>query len=110
MRVHNSYHISINCCNVSQFEAHIRSILNMEIPQPQMIKGEMHNIISNVQSYEKVIEELNYRKFPKNKIFYENYYKEPRGIRKIGHINVLDDDYSAISSIVGQEQTRFLSP
>ena len=30
--------------------------------------------------------------------------------RKIGHINVLDDDYSAISSIVGQEQTRFLSP
>ena len=26
LRVHNTYHISLDCCNISQFEAHIKYI------------------------------------------------------------------------------------
>lgn len=89
LRVHNSYHISLNCCNISQFEAHIRSILNMNIPIPKMVGGEMYNVISNMQNYKQIMEILKERNISKKNIFYHDYYKEPIGIRKIGHINVL---------------------
>ena len=89
LRVHNSYHISLDCCNISQFEAHIKSILNMNIPIPKMVNGEMYNIISNMQSYENIIEILKEKNVPKKNIFYHDYYKEPIGMRKIAHINVL---------------------
>ena len=69
LRVHNSYHISLDCCNISQFEAHIKSILNVNIPIPKMIEGKMYNIISNMQSYEEIIEKLKQQNVLK-KIFF----------------------------------------
>ena len=30
LRVHNTYHISLDCCNISQFELHLRSILDLK--------------------------------------------------------------------------------
>ena len=89
MRVHNSYHISLDCCNISQFEAHIRSILQMNIPTPNMYDGKMYNIISNMQTYDDVMKELKERNMANKNIFYKYYHKEPRKIRKIGHINVV---------------------
>ena len=38
LRVHNTYHISMDCCNISQFELHLRSILDLEIPKLNFIK------------------------------------------------------------------------
>ena len=38
----------MDCCNISQFELHLRSILDLEIPKLNFIKnGYMYNIISN---------------------------------------------------------------
>ena len=39
LRVHNTYHISMDCCNISQFELHLRSILDLEIPKLNFIKN-----------------------------------------------------------------------
>ena len=63
--VHNTYHISLDCCNISQFELHLRSILDLEIPKLYFTKeGYMFNLISNLQT-EKEIENL-YEKMKKN--------------------------------------------
>jgi len=90
LRVHNTYHISLDCCNISQFELHMRSILDIEIPKLYFIKnGYMYNIISNLQSEEDVLKI--YEQFKsKYKIQIKKYNKKPQGIRKIGHINFIE--------------------
>ena len=90
LRVHNTYHISLDCCNISQFELHLRSILDLEIPKLNFIKnGYMYNMISNLQTeddilpiYEKIKDKYN--------IKIKKYNKKPLGIRKIGHINFIE--------------------
>ena len=44
----------------------------------------MYNIISNMQTYEDIID-----KIKNNTIIYKNYHKKNITIRKIGHINVI---------------------
>jgi 5-(carboxyamino)imidazole ribonucleotide synthase len=85
LRVHNTYHISLDCCNISQFDLHLKSILDLDIIKPKFItQGIMYNIISNMQNYEDIID-----KIKNNTIIYKNYHKKNIGIRKIGHINVI---------------------
>jgi len=85
LRVHNSYHISLDCCNISQFDLHLKSILDLDIIKPKFItKGIMYNIINNMQNYEDIID-----KIKDNTIIYKNYYKKNLGTRKIGHINMI---------------------
>ncbi len=85
LRVHNSYHISLDCCNLSQFEMHIRSIIDLKIVEPKFIyNGEMYNIISNMQPYNSIINKLNNKT-----IIIKKYNKKEIGIRKVGHINVV---------------------
>lgn len=92
LRVHNTYHISLDCCNISQFELHLRSILDLEIPKLCFTKeGYMFNLISNLQT-EKEIEKL-YEKMKINYLIKKKMYnKKPLGIRKIGHINFIKLD------------------
>jgi len=85
LRVHNTYHISLDCCNISQFDLHLKSILDLDIIKPKFItQGIMYNIISNIQTYKDII-----NKIKNNNIIYKNYNKKNIGIRKIGHINVI---------------------
>ena len=90
LRVHNTYHITLDCCNISQFELHLRSILNLEIPKLSFIKnGYMYNIISNLHTKEDILdkyEELKEKYAMKIKM----YNKEAIGVRKIGHINLIE--------------------
>ena len=90
LRVHNTYHITLDCCNISQFELHLRSILDFDIPDLKFIKiGYMYNIISNFQTEEHILNI--YEKIKKKyKIKIKKYNKEPLGIRKIGHINFIE--------------------
>ena len=90
LRVHNTYHISIDCCNISQFELHLRSILDLEIPKLNFIKnGYMYNMISNLQTEEDILKI--YEKIKKKyEIKIKKYNKKPLGVRKIGHINFLE--------------------
>lgn len=87
LRVHNTYHISMDCCNISQFELHLRSILDLEIPKLNFINnGYMYNMISNLQTEEDILKI--YEKMKKKyEIKIKKYNKKPLGVRKIGHIN-----------------------
>ena len=86
LRVHNTYHISINCCNISQFDMHIRSILGLNIIKPVfMYSGIMYNIISNFQNIDDIFKSIDKNKYRSVK----KYFKKDIGIRKIGHANII---------------------
>ena len=88
LRVHNTYHISLDCCNISQFEMHMRNILDMDIIEPKFINnGIMYNLISNMQNEENLEEILN--DYEEKNIKKKLYNKKEIGVRKIGHINIL---------------------
>ena len=91
LRVHNSYHISLDCCNISQFDMHLNSILDLYIPNPIFIyNGIMYNIISNKQEegeiLKKILKDGDKKKYS---LVYKDYNKKPVNIRKIGHINMV---------------------
>ena len=70
----------------SQFENHLRSILNIDIKDYNyQFNGKFFNIISNLQS----LDEITYT-MKNDPLFYNNiikmYNKKPLGIRKIGHV------------------------
>ncbi|MDF2530293.1 MAG: purK [Gammaproteobacteria bacterium] len=84
-RVHNSGHLTIESTCASQFENHLRAIIDMPLVQPRVASpGLMINIIGN---------------WPKLKIsdyspgiHIYNYGKKARQNRKLGHITVLGSD------------------
>ena len=85
-RFHNSFHLSINAFNISQFENHVRAVCDLgSKPIGKISNAEMYNILGS--------EILEYRKktFEKNEFFYDYLKKEPREGRKMGHITILKD-------------------
>lgn len=77
-RVHNSGHLTIEGFNVSQFENHLRAVLNLPLVKPILqAQTTMHNMIGE---------------FPKlmpadyTNCHVYDYGKEPRPNRKLGHI------------------------
>jgi phosphoribosylaminoimidazole carboxylase len=82
-RVHNSGHYTIEATNCSQFEQHMRSILDLECIQPKMTIS--HVKMTNVLGTGK---KINKKLF--NKPNFHWYHKKPNGEyykknRKIGH-------------------------
>ncbi len=48
-RPHNSGHYSIEACDISQFEMHLRAILNLPLPKPRLLTpAAMINILGNL--------------------------------------------------------------
>ncbi len=82
-RVHNSFHLSSDCFEVSQFENHLRAILGLEILKSGKIStyGGMINLSFNTQPTGL---DLNFQN--ENIIVYD-YQKTFRPNRKLGHIN-----------------------
>ena len=78
-RVHNSGHWTLQGCNISQFELHIRSLTNMPFPTLHVQPTLMLNAIgcSDIPT------EL--WQHPLAQVFW--YGKEPRPGRKVGHVN-----------------------
>lgn len=82
-RVHNSGHYTIEATNCSQFEQHIRSILDLECIEPKMTMSyfKMTNVLGTGEEInQQIFNNPNfhwYHKQPKNKYFKKN--------RKIGH-------------------------
>jgi len=86
LRVHNTYHISLDCCNISQFDMHIMNILDLDIVHPKFTRdGIMYNIISNMQEIDDVTKLIH----KNDQIIIKRYHKKEIGIRKIGHLNVI---------------------
>ncbi len=97
-RPHNSGHYSIEACSISQFEQHIRAVLNYPLPQPFLLSNAvMINILGptgiegsyDVDGIENLfaVEGLKLHIYGK---------KETKHNRKLGHITVLIRDSDPI--------------
>lgn len=91
-RPHNSGHYSIEACNVSQFEAHIRSICGLKIPTIQLTApAVMVNLLGPDLAKARTM-------LPDHPEWhFHDYGKgECRPNRKMGHITVLGQDIPAL--------------
>lgn len=79
-RVHNSYHHTLHSNDTSQFENHLRSIMDLNLGiVGNKFDGIFYNIISNLQNLDDI------KKIENHISFIKLYNKEPISIRKIGH-------------------------
>jgi 5-(carboxyamino)imidazole ribonucleotide synthase len=93
-RTHNSGHFSLDACEISQFEQHLRAVCGLPLPAPTLktASAVMVNLLgyensqSDYQNQRQRIAEI-----PQS---YIHWYgkKESRPGRKLGHVTVLLDD------------------
>lgn len=87
-RPHNSGHLTMEACSISQFDAHIRGICNLPMLKPRLLaQAIMVNVLG--QHVPKVLSEL------QNKIQWHFHFygkEEVKQNRKMGHITVLTDN------------------
>ncbi|MBD2796149.1 5-(carboxyamino)imidazole ribonucleotide synthase [Xenorhabdus sp. 18] len=89
-RVHNSGHWTQNGASISQFELHLRAILNLPMPQPEIFAPSvMINLIGT---------EINpaWLSLPLVRLHW--YEKEVRPVRKVGHLNVTHADKAILKT------------
>ncbi len=102
-RVHNSGHWTQNGASISQFELHLRAILDLPLPQPVVnTPSAMVNLIGtpvNIQWLSLPLVHLHW------------YDKEVREGRKVGHLNLNDRGYGIkrIPGRTGSFATRGVS-
>lgn len=91
-RVHNSGHWSINGARTSQFENHIRAITGSALGDTDLIQehSAMINIIGRHGSTDKVLQTNNAQ--------LHIYGKSERENRKLGHINIHDNDVNNVKN------------
>ena len=99
MRPHNSGHWSIEGSLTSQFEQHLRAVLDLPLGDPSMTTpvAVMGNILGDINSDGGTVEVDMYRPYlhlmARNpRLKFHHYKKEVRPGRKIGHVNLLGDD------------------
>lgn len=96
-RPHNSGHYTIEACITSQFENHIRSVLNMKLGSTEMIKpaAVMINLLGK-KNGPGVVSDLN-RSFIYEDVHLHIYGKYQSRIgRKMGHITMLGENSKSI--------------
>ncbi|ETT07216.1 5-(carboxyamino)imidazole ribonucleotide synthase [Providencia alcalifaciens] len=83
-RVHNSGHWTQNGASISQFELHLRAILNLPMPTPEVFSpAVMVNLIGTDVNQEWLNLPL---------VHLHWYEKEVRPVRKVGHLNLTHSD------------------
>jgi 5-(carboxyamino)imidazole ribonucleotide synthase len=101
MRPHNSGHFSIEGSTTSQFEQHLRAVLDLplgdtEVPKPVVMVNllGLSDDVDFVENYSELM-----RSFASAKL--HSYGKSPRIGRKLGHITVIGDTHeSALASAI----------
>ena len=89
-RVHNSGHWTQNGASISQFELHLRAILDLPLPTPVVnTPSAMVNLIGTPVNTEWLSLPL---------VHLHWYEKEVRDGRKVGHLNLNDPDGAALST------------
>lgn len=108
MRPHNSGHFSIEGSTTSQFEQHLRAVLDLPLGDTSMQQmAVMVNLlgVSNekdfAQNYEQAM-----KAFPAAKI--HAYGKSPRIGRKLGHITVLDNSLESALATANRARSAVL--
>ncbi len=96
MRPHNSGHWTITGSVTSQFEQHLRAVLDLPLgsTEPTATWTVMANVLGSTRdSLTEGLEEVA-AKFPEAKV--NVYGKETRPGRKLGHVNVSGDDLDEV--------------
>ena len=91
-RVHNSGHWSIDGSQTSQFENHIRAILNLPLGDTKSEKMVMINCIGRMPSIEQTCEWATIKR--------HDYDKTSQKGRKVGHLNIPAEDEDAIAQSI----------
>ncbi len=99
MRPHNSGHFTIDASITSQFEQHLRAVLDLPLGLTDMTSE--HAVMVNllgIESNTNFVDnfEATMHRFPEAKI--HTYGKTPRVGRKMGHITVVGDDLETAKS------------
>lgn len=98
-RPHNSGHYSIEACNISQFEAHVRSICGLEIPKiTQHAPAVMVNLLGQhlTLARQKLAQRPHWH-------FHDYGKAESRVNRKMGHITLLGELQPSLDSIQAEK-------
>lgn len=89
-RVHNSGHWTQNGASISQFELHLRAITGLPLPAPVVnAPSVMVNLIGSTLNYD-------WLKLPLVHLHW--YDKTVHPGRKVGHLNLTDNDTSRLSA------------
>ncbi|GAX01400.1 5-(carboxyamino)imidazole ribonucleotide synthase [Secundilactobacillus silagei] len=97
-RPHNSGHYSIEACNVSQFDAHIRSICGLAIPPIRQFEPA---VMVNLLGQNLLVARADWPKHPEWHL--HDYGKaEVRDHRKMGHITVTGPSIESLLASVSQ--------
>lgn len=96
MRPHNSGHWTIEGCVTSQFEQHLRAVLDLPLGDTNALAPAvvMVNLLGNGDQDPRVNYPQVMVQHPVAKIHY--YGKDPRPGRKLGHVTVLGDNLEAV--------------
>ncbi|MFP3014458.1 MAG: 5-(carboxyamino)imidazole ribonucleotide synthase [Arsenophonus sp.] len=95
-RVHNSGHWTQNGASISQFELHLRSILNLPIHRPNI---ETTTIMINL-----IGTELNTEWLSLPSVHLHWYEKDIRPDRKVGHLNLCSNNWQIINNSLNDIQ------
>lgn len=86
-RPHNSGHYSIEGCDHSQFEMHIRSVCNLKLPEVKLID---HSLMVNVLGQDYEFAKKWYEVNQSDGIIFHDYYKQGAATnRKMAHITAV---------------------
>jgi 5-(carboxyamino)imidazole ribonucleotide synthase len=99
-RPHNSGHHTIECCLTSQFEQHMRSVLNMPLGATDLrCPGVMINLLGEA-GYEGDAVYKNSNEVLSWKGVYIHLYgkQTTKPFRKMGHVTIIGDDLAAIKN------------
>ena len=93
-RVHNSGHWTMDGCEASQFENHIRAIAGLTLGETTCIKNvSMYNLLGTDEVPE-ILKELDHTVYWYNKSLRPN--------RKMGHVNIVATNSNEINDLIGQ--------
>jgi len=95
-RPHNSGHYTMDACNISQFEQHLRAVCGLPMPEPKLLTPVvMVNVLGqHMEPLLRWIEEDGERGLPDGTNVKLHLYgkAESKKDRKMGHVNILTDD------------------
>lgn len=99
-RPHNSGHHTIECCLTSQFEQHMRSVLNMPLGATDLrCPGVMINLLGEAGFEGDAIYKNSNEVLSWKGVYIHLYGKQKtKPFRKMGHVTIVGDDLAAIKN------------
>ncbi|GAB2025949.1 5-(carboxyamino)imidazole ribonucleotide synthase [Lactovum odontotermitis] len=88
-RPHNSGHYTIEACDFSQFDLHVKGILGEELPQPRLLKNAM--MLNLLGQHVEAADKLS--SMHPDWHVHDYGKKEAKYNRKMGHVTILTDDF-----------------